>query len=164
MYAKSGVKSGSGQSWWTIIENGLIGRWTIRENRLYKASSYWHWAVILLGRRLEVFRRHLLLSACKFLMDLSVIHIWRVNKHEWIHIILYMLQSWISNLWLVCKSSNMIISWSVGFKASPVYTKSKQSMSQHVQLENGHGPAPACTCARWLSTSWTWSMVLHVYW
>ena len=31
MYAKSGVKSGSGQSWWTIIENGLLGRWTILE-------------------------------------------------------------------------------------------------------------------------------------
>ena len=39
MYAKSGIKSVSGQSWWTIMENGLLGRWTIRENRLYLVGN-----------------------------------------------------------------------------------------------------------------------------
>ena len=46
--------------------------------------------------------------------------------------------SWISNLWLICKPFNQIISWLAGFKTCPVYTKSKsRSISQHSRSKSG---------------------------
>ena len=65
---------------------------------------------------------------------------------------LYVCYSRISNLWLVCKPFNRIVSWLARFKSGRVYMKSKsRSISWYVRWKSGPWHVvdglPPCACA-----------------